>query len=90
MYRKRRKRGRTASQSLHAMHRSSPEGYLRRACSPRNRGEIGPWYRQHPELMSEHCDITYLLERIVDSISTSRQYLPASHGFFNGELLTVV
>jgi hypothetical protein len=33
---------RTASQSLQAMHRSSPEGYRRRACSPRNRGEMGP------------------------------------------------
>lgn len=32
----------TASQSLQAMHRSSPEGYRRRACSPRNRGEMGP------------------------------------------------
>lgn len=32
----------TASQSLQAMHRSSPDGYRRRACSPLNRGEIGP------------------------------------------------
>jgi hypothetical protein len=35
--------GRTASQSLQAMQRSSPEGYRLRACSPRNRGEIGPY-----------------------------------------------
>ena len=35
--------GHIASHSLHAMHRSSPVGYLRRACSPRNRGEIGPF-----------------------------------------------
>jgi len=33
----------TASQSLHAIQRSSPEGYLRRACSPLKRGEIGPY-----------------------------------------------
>lgn len=33
---------RTASHSLQAMQRSSPEGYRRRACSPRNRGEMGP------------------------------------------------
>lgn len=32
----------TASQSLHAMQRSSPDGYLRRACSPLKRGEMGP------------------------------------------------
>ena len=33
--------GQTASQSLHAMHRSSPLGYRRSACSPRNLGESG-------------------------------------------------
>lgn len=36
---------RTASQSLQAMQRSSPEGYRRRACSPRNRGEMGPYIK---------------------------------------------
>lgn len=35
----------TASQSLQAMHRSSPVGYRRRACSPRKRGEMGPCCR---------------------------------------------
>lgn len=33
--------GHTASHSLHAMQRSSPEGYRRSACSPRKRGESG-------------------------------------------------
>ena len=33
--------GQMASQSLHAMHRSSPLGYRRSACSPRKRGESG-------------------------------------------------
>ena len=32
-----------ASQSLQAMHLSSPLGYLRRACSPRKRGLSGPF-----------------------------------------------
>ena len=32
-----------ASQSLHAMHLSSPLGYLRRACSPLKRGLSGPF-----------------------------------------------
>lgn len=36
----------TASQSLQAMHRSSPEGYRLRACSPRNRGEMGPYIKR--------------------------------------------
>lgn len=35
--------GQIASHSLQAMHLSSPVGYLRRACSPRKRGEIGPF-----------------------------------------------
>jgi hypothetical protein len=35
--------GQMASQSLHAMHRSSPVGYRLNACSPRNLGEIGPF-----------------------------------------------
>lgn len=35
--------GQMASQSLHAMQRSSPVGYRRSACSPRKRGEIGPF-----------------------------------------------
>lgn len=35
--------GQIASQSLQAMHRSSPEGYLLRACSPRNLGLKGPF-----------------------------------------------
>jgi hypothetical protein len=34
---------RTASQSLQAMHRSSPVGYRRSACSPLNRGLIAPF-----------------------------------------------
>ena len=33
--------GQTASQSLQAMHRSSPFGYLRNACKPRNLGDFG-------------------------------------------------
>ena len=35
--------GQAASQSLQAMQRSSPVGYLLRACSPRNIGERGPF-----------------------------------------------
>lgn len=35
--------GQMASHNLQAMHRSSPVGYRRRACSPRKRGEIGPF-----------------------------------------------
>ena len=35
--------GQTASHSLQAIHLSSPDGYLRNACSPRNRGLRGPF-----------------------------------------------
>lgn len=35
--------GQMASHSLQAMQRSSPDGYRRRACSPRKRGEMGPF-----------------------------------------------
>lgn len=35
--------GQIASQSLQAIHRSSPEGYLLNACSPRKRGLRGPF-----------------------------------------------
>jgi hypothetical protein len=35
--------GQMASHSLHAMQRSSPDGYLLSACSPRKRGDIGPF-----------------------------------------------
>ena len=35
--------GQTASQSLQAMQRSSPDGYRRSACSPRKRGLSGPF-----------------------------------------------
>ena len=35
--------GHIASQSLQAMHLSSPEGYLLNACSPRNLGLRGPF-----------------------------------------------
>lgn len=34
---------RTASHNLHAIQRSSPVGYLRKACSPRNGVILGPW-----------------------------------------------
>ena len=36
--------GQTASHSLHAIHLSSPFGYLRRACSPLKRGLKGPFH----------------------------------------------
>ena len=32
----------TASQSLQAIHLSSPDGYRRNACSPLKRGDMGP------------------------------------------------
>jgi hypothetical protein len=35
--------GQIASQSLQAIHRSSPEGYRLSACSPLNLGEMGPF-----------------------------------------------
>ena len=35
--------GQMASHSLQAIHLSSPDGYLRRACSPRNLGLSGPF-----------------------------------------------
>lgn len=35
--------GHTASQSLQAMQRSSPDGYRLRACSPLNLGLSGPF-----------------------------------------------
>ena len=35
--------GQAASHSLQAIHRSSPDGYLLRACSPLNRGLSGPF-----------------------------------------------
>jgi hypothetical protein len=35
--------GQIASHNLQAMQRSSPFGYRRKACSPRKRGEIGPF-----------------------------------------------
>ncbi|WAR03463.1 PDIP2-like protein [Mya arenaria] len=42
--------GQTASQSLQAMHLSSPDGYLRKACSPRNRGLSGAFSNGWTEL----------------------------------------
>lgn len=50
--------GQIASQSLQAIHLSSPVAYLRNACSPLNRGESGPfskgymivlWWRTNDE-----------------------------------------
>ncbi len=35
--------GQTASHNLHAIHLSSPFGYLLKACSPLKRGLIGPF-----------------------------------------------
>ena len=35
--------GQTASHNLHAIHLSSPLGYLLKACSPRKRGLIFPF-----------------------------------------------
>ncbi len=37
------KAGQVASHNLQAMQRSSPVGYLLRACSPLNIGDIGPF-----------------------------------------------
>ena len=51
--------GQMASQSLHAIHRSSPEGYLRRACSPRKRGEMGPFSKGYMIVYLRPCQPSY-------------------------------
>lgn len=68
--------GQMASQSLQAIQRSSPEGYRRRACSPRNRGEIGPFSNGYMIVYGalKNCSKQQYIPRI---ISISKKYLPA-------------
>lgn len=69
----------TASQSLQAMQRSSPEGYRRRACSPRNRGEMGPYgglVVAIPLIGISRSFPAYLFERVVDCVTAP----PLVHG----------
>jgi hypothetical protein len=49
---------------LQAMQRSSPVGYRRRACSPRNRGEMGPCCREKRLATSTSSTTTSLEEHV--------------------------
>jgi hypothetical protein len=67
------------------MQRSSPEGYLRRACSPLKRGEIGPYTSSTSNIGARAIScIIYLLEGVVDSVTRNRQHvflgMPVSKG----------
>jgi hypothetical protein len=68
--------GQTASQSLHAIHLSSPLGYRRRACSPRNRGDNGPFSNGYMIVYGgrKNCSRTIHIPR---AISVRRKVLPA-------------
>jgi hypothetical protein len=66
----------TASHSLQAMHRSSPVGYRLSACSPRKRGEMGPFSNGYMMVYGglKNCSSTTYMPR---NISVMRKYLPA-------------
>ena len=66
----------TASHSLQAMQRSSPDGYRRSACSPRNRGEMGPFSNGYMIVYGarKNCSMTTYMPR---AISVMRKNLPA-------------